>query len=123
MEREKIGPGTLHAAGMLFSFCRLSPFKLSVQTASAMNPCLCRLHARCRRLQYQYLLSGPGHKHSSSRYPFPCSPLLSPPELVIAQTRSGGHVAFSEGFFPGRASWMERVTLDWFDAVDKVSEA
>jgi predicted alpha/beta-fold hydrolase len=40
-------------------------------------------------------------------------------ELVIAQTRSGGHVAFSEGIIPGSSSWMERVILDWFDAVDQ----
>eukprot|EP00043_Microstomoeca_roanoka_P019381 m.217054 g.217054 ORF g.217054 m.217054 type:complete len:277 (+) comp16986_c2_seq1:2492-3322(+) len=38
------------------------------------------------------------------------------PGLVIAITRTGGHLGFSEGLVPRAQSWMERVVIDWFQA-------
>ena len=36
--------------------------------------------------------------------------------LVVAVTRRGGHLGFSEGLWPPGESWMDRVALDWFDS-------
>ena len=42
--------------------------------------------------------------------------------LVVARTKSGGHLAFAEGFWPPCVSWMDRATLDWLDCCLHVRE-
>eukprot|EP00049_Salpingoeca_infusionum_P027300 m.31547 g.31547 ORF g.31547 m.31547 type:complete len:411 (-) comp9430_c0_seq1:290-1522(-) len=43
------------------------------------------------------------------------------PGLVVAKTRTGGHVAFSEGLLPTTKTWMERIIVGWFDAYRAVN--